>query len=186
MRKLIVSEFVTLDGVMEAPGGEPTHRHAGWALEHMSEEQQAYKLDEVREAEAMLLGRVTYDGFSAAWPGRDGAFADKMNGMPKYVVSKTLHDPAWSNTTVLAGDVATEVAALKGGDGGPILIAGSCTLVHALIGGGLVDELRLMVFPVAVGGGLRVFPETDDKVAFSLTSAQAFASGVVVLTYAPA
>jgi dihydrofolate reductase len=186
VRKLIVSEFVTLDGVMEAPGGEPTHPHAGWVGDFMSDEQQEYKLDEVREAEALLLGRTTYEGFSAAWPERGGEFAEKMNRMRKYVVSQTLQDPTWTNTTVLAGDVATEIRALKAQDGGPILVAGSSTLVHALIAEGLVDELRLMVFPVAIGSGLRVFPERSAKTVFALAATRAFPSGVVALTYEPA
>ena len=186
MSKLIVSEFLTLDGVMEAPGGEPSHRHSGWVFDFMSPEQEKYKLDETIEAKSLLLGRVTYEGFSAAWPGRGGAFADKMNAMPKYVVSTTLQDPAWENTTVVEGDVAEGVANLKAQGGGPILVAGSCTLVHALIEHGLVDELRLMIFPVLLGSGLKLFPESPDKVVLELASSQAFASGVVVQTYRPA
>src|SRR4051794_1444920 len=121
MSDLIVSEFVTLDGVMEAPGGEPTHPHAGWVFDYSSPEQERYKLDEVLEAESLLLGRVTYEGFSAAWPGRGGEFADKMNSMPKYVVSSTLSEPLeWENSTVLRGDAADAVAKLKAADGGPI------------------------------------------------------------------
>lgn len=183
MRTLIVSEFVTLDGVMEAPGGEPTHPHSGWVFDFMSPEQEQYKLTETLDAEALLLGRVTYEGFSAAWPERGGAFADKMNAMPKYVVSSTLRDPAWNNTTVLDGDVAGSVAELKQRDGGPILVAGSCTLVHALLTAGLVDELRLMVFPVVLGSGLRWFPESTDKLVLTPTESQSFASGVAAHTY---
>lgn len=183
MRTLIVSEFVTLDGVMEAPGGEPTHPHAGWVFDFMSPEQEQYKLAETLEAEALLLGRVTYEGFSQAWPGRGGPFADKMNAMPKYVVSSALTDPEWNNTTVLEGDPLQAVAQLRQGDGGPILVAGSCTLVHALLAARLVDELRLMVFPLVLGSGLRWFPETPDKIVLAHAESQTFASGVVVHSY---
>ncbi|MDX6226534.1 MAG: hypothetical protein QOE64_2910 [Frankiales bacterium] len=185
MRKLIVTEFVSLDGVMEAPGGEPTHPHAGWVFDFMSPEQEQYKLDETLEAGALLLGRVTYEGFAAAWPGRGGEFADKMNAMPKYVASTTLTDPEWTNSAVLEGDVPGAVETLKQDDGGPILVAGSCTLVHTLLENGLIDELRLMVFPVALGGGKRVFPETPDKTVLKLTDTQVFPSGVVAQTYEP-
>jgi dihydrofolate reductase len=185
VRKLIVSEFVSLDGVMEAPGGEPTHPHSGWVFDFMSTEQEQYKLEETREAEALLLGRVTYQGFAEAWPGRGGAFADKMNAMPKYVASTTLKDPEWSNTSVLEGDVPEAVAKLKEEDGGPILVGGSCTLVHTLLRHGLIDELRLMVFPVALGGGKRVFPETPEKTVLKLTDTQVFPSGVLAHSYEP-
>jgi dihydrofolate reductase len=185
--KLIVSEFVSLDGVMEAPGGEPGHPHSGWVFDFMSPEQERYKLDEVREGEALLLGRVTYEGFSEAWPPRGGEFADKMNSMPKYVASTTLRDPEWTNTTVIGGDLAAEVADLKQRHDGPILVAGSCTLVHWLTRqGNLVDEYRLMIFPVLLGSGLRVFPEMPDKTVLALTGTEAFPSGVVVQTYAAA
>jgi dihydrofolate reductase len=183
VRKLIVSEFVSLDGVMEAPGGEAGHPHTGWVFDFMSPEQERYKLQEVLDSEALLLGRVTYEGFSAAWPERRGDFADKMNSMPKYVASTTLENPGWSNTSVLEGDAAEAVAKLKEGDGGPILVAGSCSLVHALLGRGLIDELRLMVFPVALGGGKRVFPARPEKTVLRLTDTEAFPSGVVVHSY---
>jgi len=181
MAKLIVSEFVTLDGVMEAPGGEEGHPHTGWVFDFMSQEQEQYKLDEVMESEALLLGRVTYEGFSGAWPERGGPFADKMNNMPKYVVSTTLEDPEWNNTSVMR-DVK-DVAGLKEGDGGPIVVAGSRTLVHGLMEHALVDEFRLMIFPVVLGSGARLFPETPDKTALKLVDTQAFDSGVVVQTY---
>jgi dihydrofolate reductase len=183
---LIVSEFVTLDGVMEAPGGEPSHRHSGWVMDFMSPEQLEYKLAEVLEAESLLLGRVTYEGFADAWPSRDGEFADKMNGMAKHVASTTLDKLEWNNSTVLEGDLAEAVTALKRQAGGPILVAGSCTLVHFLMQHGLVDEYRLMVFPVVLGSGLRLFPETPDKTVLKLTDTRVFSSGVVVHTYHPA
>jgi dihydrofolate reductase len=185
MRKLIVSEFVTLDGVMEAPGGEPSHPHSGWVFDHMSPEQEHYKLDEVMDAESLLLGRVTYEGFSAAWPSVEGDFGDKMNSMPKHVASTTLRDPQW-NATVLEGDVPSAVQALKDGDGGSILVAGSSTLVHTLLLESLVDELRLMVFPVSIGHGLRVFPEERAKLPWKLVDQRTFPTGVMALTYHPA
>jgi len=178
-----VSEFVTLDGVMEAPGGEPSHPHSGWVFDYLSKEQEQYKLDEVMEADALLLGRVTYEGFSKAWPERAGTFADKMNNMPKYVASTTLQELEWDNSSVLQGDVPTAVTELKRGDGGAILVAGSATLVHTLLSAGLVDELRLMVFPVAVGGGLRVFPDDRNKLSLTLADTKVFPTGVAVHTY---
>ena len=187
MSKLIVSEFMTLDGVMEAPGGEPSHPHSGWVFDYSGPEQEQYKLEEVLGAESLLLGRVTYEGFSAAWPGRGGEFADKMNSMPKYVVSSTLSEPLeWTNSTALRGDAAGEVAKLKEADGGAILVAGSCTLVHSLIDNDLVDELRLMVFPVLIGGGKRVFPDSRKKKPLELADIRTFESGVAVHTYEPA
>jgi dihydrofolate reductase len=186
MSKLIVSEFVTLDGVMEAPGGEPTHPHTGWVMDFMGPEQQQNKLDEVREAESLLIGRVTYESFLGAWPEREGEFADKMNSMPKYVVSSTLSAPLeWNNATMIRGDVATEVAKLKPKDGGPILVAGSQTLVHTLIENDLVDEYRLMVFPVLIGSGKRLFPDSPDKHSMKLADTKLFDTGVVVHTYHP-
>src|SRR5438045_2808268 len=130
MRELIVTEFVTLDGVMEAPGGEPTHPHAGWVFDFTGEEQMAFKFKEILEADAHLIGRVTYESFAGAWPYRTGEFADRMNAMPKYVVTTTLDQLEWNNSTPIKGDVAQKVAKLKGQDGGPILVAGSRTLVH--------------------------------------------------------
>lgn len=183
MRKLIVSEFVTLDGVMEAPGGEEGHPHGGWVFDYHSPEQERYKLDETLEAEALLLGRVTYEGFAAAWPERGGEFADKMNNMPKHVASTTLDSLEWSGSTLLGGDVPEAVANLKELDGGPILVAGSCTLVQSLLGAGLIDELRLMIFPVVLGSGKRLFPESEHKLPLKLTDAQQFATGVIVNTY---
>ena len=160
MRPLIVSEFVTLDGVMEAPGGEPTHPHTGWVFDYQGDEQVQYKLQEVLDAGSLLIGRVTYESFVGAWPDRTGVFADRMNAMPKVVVSSTLTDSAWNNTTVVGGDVVAQVNDLKQQDGGPILVPGSVRLVHTLLDNDLVDELRLMVFPVTIGAGLRLFPDT--------------------------
>jgi dihydrofolate reductase len=178
MRTLIVTEFVTLDGVMEAPGGEPTHPHAGWVGDYFSDEIGAYKQQEVFDAEIHLLGRVTYESFAGAWPTYEGDMAVRMNSMPKIVVSNTLSDPEWTNTTVLAGDAISGVRALKEQDGGPLLIAGSATLVHAMLDNDLVDELRLMVFPVTIGDGLRVFPGTVRKSQWTIAESTTFPGGV--------
>jgi len=186
MRKLIVSEFVTLDGVMEAPGGEGDHPHAGWVFDFFGPEQEKYKLDETLEADILLLGRVTYDGFADAWPQRSGAFANKMNVMRKYVASKQVRGLKWNNSKLLDGKVPEAVSDLKQSDGGPILVAGSRTLVHALMKHDLVDEYRLMVHPVVVGGGMRLFPDNGAKTVLKLVDAQAFSTGVVVYTYHPA
>lgn len=184
MRQLIVTEFVTLDGRMEAPGGEPTHAHTNWVSDFGVPELFEFKLQETLEAESLLLGRVTYESFAEAWPKRDGPFADKMNAMPKHVVSTTLRDPIW-NTTVVEGDIPAAVAELRQHDGGPILVAGSCTLVHILLGHRLVDELRLMVFPVTIGSGLSVFPETPDRTNYDLIDLVRYSSGVLLQTYRP-
>ena len=186
MRQLIVTEFITLDGVIEAPGGEPTHPHTGWVFDFVGPEQMQYKLDEVLEAEALLLGRVTYEGFAEAWPPREGGFAEKMNAMPKFVASTTLTELDWNNSTLLEGDVPTAVAKLKDGDGGPILVAGSGTLAQTLIEHDLVDEYRLMIFPVVLGSGKRLFPHSPDKRTLQLVETKQFPSGVVVHHYRPA
>jgi len=185
MRTLIVTEFITLDGVVEAPGGEPTHPHAGWTMPYGVPELFEYKLTETLEAESLLLGRTTYEGFSEAWPGRDGEFADKMNAMPKHVVTSTLDELGW-NSEVLSGDVPAAVRGLKEGDGGPILVAGSASLVRTLLSHDLVDELRLMVFPVMVGGGLTIFPTDRKKIALELADQQRYSSGVLLQVYRPA
>jgi dihydrofolate reductase len=185
MRKLIVTEFVTLDGVMEAPGGEPGHPHSGWVFDFVGDEQMKYKFDEVLEADVQLIGRVTYESFAGAWPEREGPFADRMNSMRKYVVTTTLDELEWNNSTPIKGDVAAEVAKLKEQAGGDILVAGSRTLVHTLMEHDLVDEYRLMVFPVVVGSGDRLFPETPDKTTLELTDTKTFETGVQVHTYRP-
>ncbi|MFF7677448.1 dihydrofolate reductase family protein [Actinacidiphila glaucinigra] len=183
MRKLIVSEFVTLDGVMEAPGGEDTHPHSGWVFDHMSPEQGQYKVEETLAAETLLIGRVTYESFAGSWPERTGELADQLNTMQKVVVSGTLTDPAWQNTTVLTGDAVNGVAELKAKDGGPILVAGSARLVHTLLDHDLVDELRLMVFPVTIGAGLRVFPDTVRRTPWRRVDSLQFPPGPRVDVY---
>ena len=183
MNTLFISEFISLDGVVEAPGGEPTHPQTGWTVPYASAENMAYKLEEVTEAASLLIGRTTYQMFAEAWPTRDGEFADAMNSMPKYVVSSTLQSPDWRNTTVLGADWAADVARLKARDGGPIMVAGSATLVRGLLERGLVDELRLMVFPVIIGGGLRCFPDDREKLPFDLVDTRAWPNGVMLHTY---
>lgn len=183
MRKLIISEFVSLDGVMEAPGGEPGYPHTDWVREFIGTEEFAFKLNEMLEAESLLIGRITYDSFAETWPKRSGELPDKMNAMPKHVVSRTLRDPAWHNSTVITGDLAVEVTRLKAGKGGPILVHGSRSLAHELMVHDLVDELRLMIFPVILGSGRRLFPETWKKTMLRLADFKRFDSGVVVSTY---
>lgn len=182
MRRLLVSEFVTVDGVMEAPGGEPSHPHTNWVSRTFGEEAQQRKAEELFEAESLLLGRVTYESFAGAWPSYEGDMADKMNSMHKDVVSSTLRDPGW-HATVIGSDVDAAVRALKAGDGGTIMVNGSATLVRALFEHDLVDELRLMVFPISIGGGLRLFPESRTKTDLQLTENRTFPNGIVELTY---
>jgi dihydrofolate reductase len=185
--RILVTEFVSLDGVMEAPGGGEDFKHAGWTFEiNRGDEGDKFKLDETLSSEALLLGRVTYEGFAAAWPSREGEFADKFNTMPKYVVSSTLEDPEWNNSTVLKGDVAEEVAKLREEHDGDIVVHGSARLVQALIEHDLVDDLRLMVFPVVLGSGRRLFGETRDKKSLRLVDSKTVGDGVAILVYQPA
>jgi dihydrofolate reductase len=175
MGKLVVSEFVTLDGVMEDPGGAEGFERGGWALQFdRGPEGDKFKLDELMEADALLLGRRTYEGFAEAWPSRtdEMGFADKMNSMPKYVVSTTLTDPEWQNSTVIGENEAEEIAKLKQQPGGDILVAGSCQLVQTLIEHDLVDEWRLMVFPVVLGAGKRLFKDGAEKTPLRLVEAK--------------
>ncbi len=186
MGRIIVTEFVSLDGVIEAPGGGEDYKHGGWTFEiDRGAEGNKFKLDETLDADALLLGRVTYEGFAAAWPSRDDEFADKFNTMPKYVVSSTLQKPDWNNSTVLDGDVAEEVTKLKQQQDGDIVVHGSAQLVQALIEHDLVDELRLMVFPVVLGSGKRLFAETSDKKRLRLTDSKTVGDGVSILVYEP-
>jgi dihydrofolate reductase len=187
MGKLIVTEFMSLDGVMEAPGGEETHPNTAWSFDYITDERNEYKLKETMEAESQLLGRVTYEGFAAAWPEREGEFADKFNSMPKYVVSTTLEEPLeWENSHLIRGDVAEEIRKLKDESEGPILVAGSATLVKFLIENDLVDELRLMTFPVVIGDGKRTFPDSTEKKHFKLVDTRQFPDGGGVQVYEPA
>jgi dihydrofolate reductase len=185
MGNIVVSEFVAVDGVVEDPGGAEEFDRGGWAFRfERGEEGDRFKLDEVMAAEALLLGRVTYEGFAAAWPSRTGSFADKFNTMPKYVVSSTLRDPEWSNSTVIGLD---DVAGLRERHTGEILVNGSARLVQALVEQGLVDEYRLMVFPVLLGAGKRLFGDAGAATALRLVEAMPVGpDGVVILTYRPA
>jgi dihydrofolate reductase len=187
MARIVVTEFVSLDGVIEDPGGSEDFKYGGWSFEiERGEEGDRFKLDEALNADALLLGRRTYEGFAAAWPSREGEFADKFNSMPKYVVSSTLKDPDWTNSTLLDGDVAEEVSKLREEQDGEIVVHGSAQLVQALLEHGLVDELRLMVFPVVLGAGKRLFGETSDKRPLRLTDSRTVGDGVAILTYEPA
>ncbi len=186
MRRIVVSEFVTLDGVMEDPGGADHFERGGWAFQFKrGPEGDQFKLDEVMQAEALLLGRVTYEGFAAAWPTRTGEFAEKMNGMPKFVVSSTLRDPKWNNTKVIQGDPGKEISKIKAQAGGDILVAGSGQLVQALMEHNLVDELRLMVFPVVLGKGEPLFKDGMSKLPLHLTESKTVGEGVLILIYHP-
>jgi dihydrofolate reductase len=185
MGRIVVTEFVSLDGVMEDPGGAEDFEHGGWTFAiDRGPEGNKFKLDELEEADAQLLGRVTYEGFAAAWPEMedDAGFAEKMNSMPKYVLSSTLERADWSNSTILSGDLAEEVGKLKREVDGVILVAGSASLVQGLIENDLVDELRLMVFPVVLGSGKRLFGDSSKK-SLELTEAKTVGAGVQVLTY---
>jgi dihydrofolate reductase len=187
MGRIVVTEFVSLDGVMEDPGGAEDFKYGGWTFEiERGEEGDRFKLDEALNADALLLGRKTYEGFAAAWPSREGEFADKFNNMPKYVVSSTLKDPEWTNSTVLDGDLAEEVSKLRREVEGDVVVHGSAQLVQALVEQGLVDELRLMVFPVVLGAGKRLFGETSDKQRLRLAESKTVGDGVAILIYEPA
>jgi dihydrofolate reductase len=187
MERIVVTEFVSLDGVMEAPGGGEDFQRGGWTLDvDQGEDGAKFKLDETLDAEAVLLGRVTYERFAAAWPSREGEFADKFNAMPKYVVSSTLQDPQWTNSTVLNGDVVEEAAKLRQNRDGDIVVHGSARLVQTLVEHDLVDELRLMVFPVVVGAGKHLFGDTGGMKRLRLVDARTVGDGVAILVYRPA
>jgi len=185
--RLIATEFVSLDGVMEDPGGAEDFVQGGWSFKFdRGEEGDKFKLDETLQSEALLLGRVTYQGFAEAWPSRTGEFADKFNSMPKLVVSTTLEDPEWNNTTVIKGNVAEEVSKLKQRPGGDIVIHGSAQLVQTLLEDDLIDEYRLMVFPIVLGSGKRLFSDTGKATTLKLVDAKTVGAGVLILTYQPA
>jgi len=182
MGKIVVTEFVSLDGVMEDPGGSEGFKHGGWTFEFSrGAEGDDFKLQETRSSEALLLGRKTYEGFAAAWPSREGEFADLFNAMPKYVVSTTLDNPEWANTTVVKS--IEDVPKLRDGVAGDIVVHGSAQLAQALLDRDLVDELRLMVFPVVLGSGKRLFGETADKKTLRLADSKTVGDGVAVLIY---
>src|SRR6267143_6964646 len=184
MRRIIATEFVSLDGVVEAPGGGEEFEYAGWSFEiDRGDEGNKFKVDETFESEALLLGRKTYEGFAAAWPSREGEFADKFNRMPTYVVSSRLSTPQWNNTTVLRGDLAQEVSRVREQHCGPIVVHGSPTLVQGLLERDLLDELRLMVYPVVLGKGKRLFGNTTTKKRMRLRSSKLVGDGVEILIY---
>jgi dihydrofolate reductase len=186
MGRIIVTEYVSLDGVIEAPGGGEDYKHAGWTFDiSRGEEGDTFKVTETFDSEALLLGRVTYEAFARAWPTMTGEFADRFNSMPKYVVSSTLKHADWNNSTILSGDVIDEVARLKQTLKGHIVVHGSARLAQALVASDLVDELRLMVFPVILGSGKRLFGEMDAKKSMKLVSSQTVGDGVGILIYEP-
>jgi dihydrofolate reductase len=188
MSRIVVSQFVSADGVIEDPVGMETLGRGDWSGSASSgEEGGKFKVDEAMDAEALLLGRRTYDSYAQAWPSRGGEFADRFNSMPKYVVSSTLTDPTWENTTVLSsGDPATEVGRLRDQPGGDILIQGSGRLTDTLLAHDLVDEWRLMIFPIVVGKGKRCFGDPGRAVGMRLTECRAVGEGVAILVYQPA
>ncbi len=182
MGRIVVTEFISLDGVVEDPGGSEDFKHGGWSFAfERGDEGNQFKLDETMGSDALLLGRETYEGFAKAWPEREGEFADKFNTMPKYVLSSTLQDPAWGNTTVLEGDVAEAAERVKREQDGDVVVHGSVSVVQQLLERDLVDELRLMVFPVVLGAGRRLFGETSDKKTLKLTDLRSVGEGVAIM-----
>jgi len=185
MRRIVVTEFMSLDGVFEAPGPDGSgFKYEGWTMKYMNDEFLKFKTEELQAADAQLLGRITYEGFAKAWPERSGdAFSDKFNSMPKYVVSSTLKKATWNNSHIIKKDVAKEIARLKETKGEDILVAGSGELVDFLLELGLVDELRLLVYPVVLGMGKRLFKDTNVKL--KLIEPTPFKTGVLALRYEP-
>jgi dihydrofolate reductase len=187
MGKIVVSENVTLDGVVQDPAGDEGFRRGGWVgLIKDSPQVSKLALDEALGAGAWLLGRRSYEWFAARWPSRSGELADRLNSLPKYVVSSTLHDPAWNNSTVLSGDVVSEVSKLKHELDGEIVVPASFGLVRTLVEHDLVDELRLKIFPVVLGAGERLFGQTSDNKPMRLLDTQTLEGGIALLTYQPA
>ena len=186
MGKIVISENVTLDGVVQDPAGDEGFRVGGW-VGRITDRPDVAKvtLDEALGTEALLLGRRSYEWLAARWPSRTGALADRLNSVPKYVVSATLQDPAWNNSTVLRGDVVTEVSRVKQEFSGDIVVPGSFQLLRTLMEHDLVDELRLKMFPVVLGAGERLFGETSDKKPLRLISIQTLDDGIAFLTYEP-
>ena len=185
MGTIVVTEFVSLDGVFEDPGGSENYEYGGWTFEYdRGDEGNTFKLDELMDAKVQLLGRVTYEGFAEAWPSREGPFAEKLNNDLKVVVSTTLTDPQWNNTTVIGDNVVKELTKLRDETDGSILVAGSGTLVETLLANDLVDELRLMVFPTILGRGRRVFPDGIDRLKLKLVESRTVGpDGVQVQVY---
>jgi len=187
MGRIVVTEFVSIDGVMQDPGGDSDFKHAGWTSGYEQGQEGAdFKFNETRNSEALLLGRVTYQGFAQAWPSIKGEFGDMFNSMPKYVISSTLDQADWTNSTVLKGDVVKEVTKLKQKLGGDIVVHGSAKLVQTLLEHDLVDEMRLMVYPIVLGSGKRLFGGTSDKKPMRLVDSKALGDGITLLTFQPA
>lgn len=183
MGRIVVTEFISLDGVVEAPGGEDfKHRNWSFAFDR-GEDGDRFKLDEALEAEALLIGRRTYESFAGAWPQYQGPLADKYNSMPKYVVSSTLTDPGWNNTRVISGDVVREVSKLKNEVEGDIQVPGSIRLVQELIENDLVDEIHLMTFPVILGAGRRLIEQTTGKTTWKLTESKTVGEGILITIF---
>jgi dihydrofolate reductase len=184
MRKIIVSEFISLDGVIEDPGGSEKSKHGAWTFLYWTDDIGKYKAEELFACDAQLLGRVTYQGFAAAWPTMEGTgeFGEKMKNMPKYVVSTTLDKVEWNNSHLIKRDVVSEIGKLKQQPGGDILIGGSARLINSLIPHNLIDEYRLLVYPIVLGSGKRLFHD-DNMVKLTLIESKPFNSGVVALTY---
>jgi dihydrofolate reductase len=184
MGRIIVTEFVSLDGVMQDPGGDSKWKHAGWTFTiGRGEDGDKFKFEETRDTEALLLGRVTYEGFARAWPSVPGEFGDMFNNMPKYVVSSTLEKADWKNSTILKGDMEKEVSELKKRVKGNIVVHGSARLVQTLLEHDLVDELRLMAYPVILGSGKRLFGDTTDKKSLKLKESRTVGDGVAILIF---
>jgi dihydrofolate reductase len=185
MRRIVVTEFISLDGVIEDPGGAEGWVHGGWSFRFPDAAGMQFKLEETLSHDALLLGRLTYEGFAAVWPSvtDEVGFAEKMNSMPKYVVSSTLDDLTWNNSTRVDGDMPAAVKELKAQPGGDILVAGSATLVRGLTDHGLVDEYRLMVFPIVLGSGKRLFGPGNDVSTLALSDCQQLETGTLILTY---
>jgi dihydrofolate reductase len=188
MGRIVVTEFVSLDGVMEDPGGSEHTKNGAWTFKfNRGDEGNKFKIDETNNAEAQLLGRVTYEGFAEAWPQRSGdPFSDKFNSMPKYVISRTLKKADWNNSTILKGNVVEEVKNLKQRLQGDILVSGSAKLVQTLIANDLVDQLNLMVFPVILGSGKRLFGDTSVMKMLRLAESKPVGDGVLIVVYRPA
>jgi dihydrofolate reductase len=188
MGKLVVTEFVSIDGVFEDPGGSEQYEHGGWTFDYdRGADGDRFKFDELKQAEVHLFGRVTFEGFAAAWPSREGDFADMLNAAQKYVVSTTLRDPQWQPTSVISDNVVEKIRKLKDETPGVVLVAGSGTLVGTLLAGGLIDELRLMVFPTILGRGRRLFPDGIDRRRFGLVETRTVGNdGVQINIYATA
>ncbi len=186
MRRIVVSEFLTLDGVMQDPGGAEGFDRGGWAFQfNRGPEGDQFKMQEMQMAGALLLGRVTYEGFAAAWPSRTGEFADMMNGIPKYVVSTTLKDAAWNNSHLIKEHVPDEIRKLKAASGKDLLVAGSGKLIQTLLQNDLVDEYRLMIFPVILGKGTRLFIDGHDGLPLQLIEARTVGDGVQTMIFHP-